>query len=130
MTDAKQTEERAPAVIVTSLLNTLALRYNQRQMATVGIDDEIAVLQKRRAELTAPLDSEIADIESRVKLHVLALGVTIKAGDYMAVYTKGRDSVDVKLFRGMILAHPEYAPMLQIGQPSVSIRPARRESDA
>jgi hypothetical protein len=119
----------APTVIVTSLLNTLAVLYDRRRMATIAIDDQIAALQARRIELTGPLDTQIAEAEALVKANVLEIGVTIKAGDYTAVYTKGRESVDVRLFKGMLLAHPEYAPMLNVGQPSVSIRPARRDSE-
>jgi hypothetical protein len=123
-------EEQAPVVIVTSLLNTLAVRYDQRRMAAVAIDDQIAVLQQRRDEITGPLDTEISDLEQQIKAHVLKIGVTIKAGDYAAVYSKARETVDPQQFKGLLLAHPEYGSMLTVGQPTVSIRPVRRRDNA
>jgi hypothetical protein len=119
----------APTVIVTSLLNTLAVLYDRRRMATIAIDDQIAALQARRIELTGPLDTQIAEAEALVKANVLEIGVTIKAGDYTAVYAKGRTSWDARLLDGYAAAHPEILPFRHVGAPSVSIRPARRDSD-
>jgi archaeosine-15-forming tRNA-guanine transglycosylase len=49
----------------------------------------------------------------------------VKGAHLQAVYTKGRESVDMKAFHGYVVAHPEAATLIQTGAPSVSIRVAK-----
>ena len=111
-------------------LDYLATLMKARSDATMALDVQIEELQQKRDMVAAPLDVQIAVVNTNICQRVLALGETVRGDALMAVWTKPRESVDVRLFRGLLLAHPEYQPMLHIGTPSVSIRTVRRESDA
>jgi hypothetical protein len=87
---------------------------------------EVAEIDQHLADLTMPFDSQIAGLKAAVAAEVVNLRASVKGSVYQAVYTKGRESVDTKLFKGLLLAHPEYQPMLRVGEPSVSIRPVKK----
>lgn len=61
-------------------------------------------------------------LTAQIKTAVIEAGVTVKGAQLQAVYSKGRESVDMKSFRGYVVAHPEAATLIQTGAPSVSIR--------
>jgi hypothetical protein len=88
-----------------------------------------AAADHERDLLAAPYDIQIAVVHTSICQRVIELGQTVKGGTLAAVWSKPRESVDVKLFRGLLLAHPEYQPMLHIGSPSVSIRAISKDRE-
>ena len=91
-----------------------------------------AVLDKVRAELDAleaefsPERAQLAvrsvELEDRVRLNVLALGLSVKATSLHAVFSKGRISWDSKGLEGFMVAHPEIGAFRKEGQAGVTIR--------
>jgi len=107
-----------------------ALRTWPMQAKLEALLTEAEALSKQRAEYLEPWAQAVADTERQVLDLTLCLGETVKGDALMAVWTRPRVSWDVKSLDGYAAAHPEILPFRHTGQPSVSIRPVRRDSDA
>jgi len=94
------------------------------------LTEQVTELEAQRATYLEDRAGVVAYLEASIKDRVLALGETVKSDTLMAVWTKPRVSWDGKLLEDFATAHPEILPFRHIGQPSVSIRPVRRDSDA
>lgn len=70
----------------------------------------------------ASVDQNIETLTAEIKNDVLNAGETIKGAHLMAVLSKGRTTWDTKALDGILVVHPELAPLRKIGDPSVSIR--------
>ncbi len=115
-------------------LDQLAEYMFQRDL--IGIHKQEAI----DAILTPEIKAQLADIDAEFKLQSLAVdenidaltaevkdrvafdGITYKGAHLQAVFSKGRESVDMKLFKGYAAAHPEVMAFVKTGEPSVSIR--------
>lgn len=108
----------------------MALKSWPMQAKLDALLAEAEALSRQRSEYLEPYREVMSAIEARVKDLVLELGETVKGDQLMAVWTKPRVSWDVKSLDGYAAAHPEILPFRHTGQPSVSIRPVRRDGDA
>jgi len=92
--------------------------------------ESMAALEEEKALFTEHFRDDVDCIEASIRDRVLTLGETVRGNVLMAVWSKPRVTWDGKLLDGYAAAHPEILPFRHIGQPSVSIRPVRRASDA
>lgn len=90
----------------------------------------MAKLEEEKALFTDHFRKDVERIETSIKDRVLTMGETVRGDALMAVWCKPRVSWDVKSLDGYAAAHPEILPFRHTGQPSVSIRPVRRDGDA
>ncbi len=74
------------------------------------------------ADKLSAADTNAAALEEQIKNAVIENGATVKGQFIMAVYSKGRESVDIALLRGYAAAHPEVLQFIKVSRPSVSIR--------
>jgi hypothetical protein len=87
---------------------------------------ETAALERQLAEITAPLDAQIASLRTAVIEQTLQIGGSVKGSLYQAIYAKGRVTWDGAKLDGYLIAHPELAAARRVGEPSVSIRPVKK----
>lgn len=96
--------------------------------------------EKKRAEITAPVAMELADLdtefqpvidtvteqcarlEEAVKTAVIKAGESVKGEWLHAIHMKGRESWNGKALTGYAAAHPEILAFRTVGDPTVSIR--------
>ena len=115
-------------------LDQLAEFMSQRDL--VGVHKQEAV----DAVLTPEIKAKLADIETEfaaqsvavnenidaltaeIKNAVIGSGATAKGAYIQAVYQGGRETVDMKLFKGYAVAHPEVMRFFKICEPFVTIR--------
>lgn len=107
-----------------------ALRTWPMQAKLDALLTEAEALSKERAAYLEPWAQAVADTERQVLDLTLALGETVRGDALMAVWSKPRVTWDGKILEGYVIAHPELAAARHTGQPSVSIRPVRRDGDA
>lgn len=98
------------------------MEAKRRQIIPAEVQAELDALEAEYAPAIEAAQAGIARLEAEIKSAVLEHGATVKASNLQAVYVKGRESVDMKGFRGYIVAHPEAAQFIKVGEPSVSIR--------
>lgn len=72
------------------------------------------------AQLAVDVATEAARAEALANGQ--AGGERIETDRVMLVYSGGRESVDMKAFRGYCAAHPEARVLMRVGEPSVSVR--------
>ena len=104
-------------------LALLQAEYARRvDVVMAAIKDELDALD---AELKPILDSanmSKAEIEAELKEAVLIDGATIKGARMMAVWAKGRETVEMSAIKGFAAAYPEIKDLIKVGQPTVTIR--------
>jgi uncharacterized protein involved in exopolysaccharide biosynthesis len=86
------------------------------------VKQQLADLNTEFAPALENLNSSMATVEAQIKQAVLERGASVKGERLQAVYSKPRESVDMKAFSGYCVAHPDARQLLQVGAPSVSIR--------
>jgi len=108
----------------------------QAQRDVMNLDKQAAIdsvltpeIRVRIVDIEAEFDdkaqavvSNIAALETEIKVAVVAHGETVKGSLLMAVWNKGRASWDDKALQGYMKAHPELADFRKQGDPSISIR--------
>lgn len=102
--------------------------------ATAGIDAEIATLQEERAEIAAPYQERISELEAEIRERTLLLGESVRGEGVYVTYRKGAHRVTydwrtVDSVAGVLKdVMPDTAKTLMdarketTGNPSVSIR--------
>ena len=140
MTDgdnAREQQTTLDVAVLEAMLVRLADIQQQRERVATAIMDapstaEIANayarLQAEIALATADLDVQIAGLRQAIEQGVLQMGRTVRTEQYVAVLSKPRVTWDAKLLDGYAAAHPEILPFRHVAQPSVTIRPARRQA--
>ena len=108
----------------------------QAQRDVMNLDKQAAIdsvltpeIRVRIVDIEAEFDdkaqavvSNIAALETEIKVAVVAHGETVKGSLLMAVWNKGRASWDDKALQCYMKAHPELADFRKQGDPSISIR--------
>lgn len=107
-------------------LEKLARLRDERADVAAPYDEQIADLEAQRDYALKGIALDIALIEAEVKDAVLVLGQTVKSSVLMAVWSKPRVSWDIKALDGYAVAHPEVGAFRKEGKPSVSIRTVRK----
>ena len=94
----------------------------KRDEILTPVKTQLAELDAEFEPMIAEAQAKVSETEQAVKERVLAEGKTIKGVRLMAVWAKGRVSVDAKGLEGYAVAHPEVRQFITNGSPSVSIR--------
>ena len=91
--------------------------------------DVYKAIAQRKAEIEAEfagkaeaVDDNIRKLTEEIKAEVKALGVSVKADHFQAVYVKGRITWDTSKMDGYAVGHPEVLFMRKEGEPSVTLR--------
>jgi len=125
--------------MIIAMLDKLAELEAQRDAIRLAVTDsaqaqrvldEYEALQERIVDATRDVTTQIAGLRLAIEQSVLELGCTVSGSRLTAVWSKPRVTWDTKVLDGFALAHPEIVAARHVGQPTVSIRPNRRNSDA
>ena len=91
--------------------------------------DIYAAIAQRKAEIEAEfagkaeaVDDNIRKLTEEIKAEVKAIGASVKADHFQAVYVKGRITWDTSKMDGYAVGHPEVLFMRREGEPSVTLR--------
>jgi protoporphyrinogen oxidase len=121
-------------LVIAEKLNRLSTLYAQREALEAQkqalIDQVLAPETKKRleeieaefAEKDRGAQANIEALEGEIKEETLALGESVKAAGFQAVWAKGRVSWDGKGLSTYSQSHPEVLQFRKEGEPSVSIR--------
>lgn len=125
-----QKMSKAPNIeqTIQNQLNELAqLRRERADISGLAVLEEARDLLNRQiALLTAPIDLEIDELESRIKANTIFIETTVRGESLMAVYTPGR----ITWANGVMLKIAESNPAVdackRVGRPSASIRVVKK----
>jgi len=122
----RDTQFRAECVIREKIRSAKEILSDQAIAQTVDVYKAIA---QRKAEIEAEfsgkseaVDDNIRKLTEEIKAEVKALGATVKADHFQAVYVKGRVIWDASKMDGYAVGHPEVLFMRKEGEPSVTLR--------
>jgi len=107
-------------------LEHLAQLEDQRAAAAADFDMRIKDLEFQRDQATAEVDEDIEKCRAAVKTGVLDLGHTVRVDGWMATWNKPRVKWDTKGLAGFAVAHPELLSLRTLGEPTITIRRAKR----
>ena len=103
-----------------------ALEMQKKEMISTVYTPEIAKavadIEAEFAGKVEAVDTNIAALKAEIEADVLAGGNTVKGSSMMAVWNKGRVSLDGKKLDGMIALIPQLAQARKEGEPTVSFR--------
>jgi hypothetical protein len=100
------------------------------QVLTPEIKTRLEEIDAEFAEKDEGAAANIEALEGEIKQDTLALGETVKAAGFQAVWTKGRVTWDSKGLSAFSENHPEILQFRKEGEASVSIRRSQgREKD-
>lgn len=95
------------------------------KVLTPEIKEQLDQIEAERKEAVAGYQEPLDALETSIKEAVIRLGATVKVeGVAQAIYFDGRESADMKMLKGYILAHPEAEGLIKKGDPYVSFRKA------
>jgi hypothetical protein len=92
------------------------------QVLTPEIKKRLEEIDAEFAEKEAGAAANIEALDGEIKQDTLALGESVKAAGFHAVWTKGRVTWDSKGLSAFSESHPEILQFRKEGEPSVSIR--------
>ena len=94
----------------------------QRTAILAQVQDQLdALATEFNPRLTAASD-KFTELESQIKIAVLATGATAKGRRWQFVYAKGKTTWDGRKLDGMASIIPELNDAKKVGEPTVSIR--------
>lgn len=104
--------------------DTIRLNFDElrNSILTPEIRAQLAEIDAEQQYSEMMANASIAELTDEIKAEVLAIGASIRGGNYQAVLSKGRVSWDTKSLDGYAAAHPEILPFRKETSPSVSIR--------
>ena len=99
------------------------LDYEAKRTAILQqVQAELDALEDEYSPLLQSVDENIATLETEIKTDVLLHGESVQAGNFRAVYTKGRTSWDNTGIEKYAELHPDVLRFRKLGPPSVSLR--------
>lgn len=101
----------------------LRIEYEDKRTEIMApVADKLTALDAEYEPKLANVQDEADQLEAEIRAEVLEVGETVKGTRLIAVWNKGRDSLDTKGLKGYAVAHPEIAAFWKPGQPTVSLR--------
>ena len=94
----------------------------RKQILTPELQQALADIDTEMSTSLESLQEGINSLTTEIKDDVVKECATVKGSFLMAVWNKGRESVDMKQLKGYAVAHPEVNAMIKTGDPSVTIR--------
>lgn len=103
----------------------LRIEYEEKRTEVLApVADKLTGLDNEYEPKLASVQDDADQLEAEIRAEVLTVGSTVKGTRLMAVWNKGRDSLDTKGLKGYAVAHPEIKAFWKPGQPTVSLRVA------
>lgn len=101
-----------------------------RELVGEVLYDQLTGLENQYADMIHDAESErdhaVKTIQSSIKTETLQHGETVKADNYMAVFTQPKPAWDSAKLEGYAVAHPEILEFRKEKNPYVSIRKVKK----